>query len=174
MEWMPREQWVRTQPQALLAACVLVLDGDGRVLLLRYGAGQPGAGQWWLPGGMLDHGEDPWTAARREMREETGIELGPLPTLIGVDHRVDVLGTGPVLDCFFHGGALTDGAGTAVRLSHEHDRYGWFALSELPGLPLAARLPTLVALHAAATDGTVVCLREGSPWGAPAAPGARP
>ncbi|MFE1750543.1 NUDIX hydrolase [Streptomyces anandii] len=173
VEWLPREEWVRTQPQALLAACVVVLDGAGRVLLLRYGPGQPGAGQWWLPGGMLDHGEDPWTAARREMREETGIELGPLPRLIGVDHRVDVLGTGPVLDCFFHGGTLSAGVRPAVRLSPEHDRYGWFALTELSGTRLAAPLPTLTALHTAAVSGTVVCLREGVPWGDgdPARPG---
>ncbi len=174
VEWMPREEWVRTQPQALLAACVMVLDGEGRLLLLRYGPGQPSVGQWWLPGGMLDHGEDPWAAARREMREETGIELGPLPVLIGVDHRVDVLGTGPVLDCIFHGGTLPGGTRRAVRLSPEHDRYGWFALDELPGLSLAARLPTLTALHGAAVNGTVVCLREGVPWCGPTAPGGRP
>ncbi|MEU6477701.1 NUDIX hydrolase [Streptomyces sp. NPDC047017] len=161
---MPREQWVKTQPQALVAACVVVLDDDGRVLLLRYGPGQPGAGSWWLPGGMVDHGEDPWTAARRETREETGIELGPLPTLIGVDHRVDVLGTGPVLDCFFHGGTLQDGTRTAVRLSAEHDRFGWFDPAELPGTRLTAPLAALVALRQAALDGAVVCLRESLPW----------
>ncbi|PJM93491.1 NUDIX hydrolase [Streptomyces sp. CB01373] len=161
---MPREEWVRTQPQALLAACVVVLDGDGRVLLLRYGSGQPGAGSWWLPGGMLDHGEDPWTAARREMREETGLELGPVPRLIGVDHRVDVLGTGPVLDCFFYGGTLPGGADTAVRLSAEHDRHGWFAPADLPGARLVAGVQTLTALHEAALSASAVCLREGSPW----------
>ncbi|GAA1014556.1 NUDIX hydrolase [Streptomyces thermovulgaris] len=164
VEWMPREEWVRTQPQALLAACVVMLDGEGRLLLLRYGPGQPGAGQWWLPGGMLDHGEDPWTAARREMREETGIELGPVPVLIGVDHRADVLGTGPVLDCFFHGGTLADAARTTVRLSSEHDRYGWFAPADLLDLPLAAPVRTLTALHEAALRTTPVCLREGTPW----------
>lgn len=160
-EWIPREEWVRTQPQALLASCVVMLDDRDRMLLLRYGPGQPVAGTWWLPGGMLDHGEDPWAAARREMREETGIELGPSPVLIGIDHRVDVLGTGPVLDCFFHGGTLDEEA--RVRLSSEHDGHGLFAVDELAGTRLTARLPTLVALHTAALSGSVVYLREGEP-----------
>ncbi|MET8944399.1 NUDIX hydrolase [Streptomyces sp. NPDC004542] len=160
-EWMPREEWVRTQPQALLASCVVLLDDRDRMLLLRYGPGQPAAGTWWLPGGMVDHGEDPWAAARRETREETGIELGPSPVLIGIDHRVDVLGTGPVLDCFVHGGTLDDEA--LVRLSAEHDGHGLFTVDELAGTPLSARLTTLVALHTAALSRTVVCLREGEP-----------
>ncbi|MBP2055067.1 8-oxo-dGTP pyrophosphatase MutT (NUDIX family) [Streptomyces griseochromogenes] len=116
---------------------------------------------WWLPGGMLDHGEDPWTAARREVREETGIAIGPAPVLVGVDHRADVLGTGPVLDCFFHGGTLA--ADVRVRLSAEHDRHGLFPPDELAGLRLAARLSTLTALHAAVRNGTVAYLPEGLP-----------
>ncbi|MEU6551651.1 NUDIX hydrolase [Streptomyces sp. NPDC046915] len=159
--WIPREEWVKTQPQALLASCIVMMDARDRMLLLRYGPGQPTAGTWWLPGGMVDHGEDPWAAARREMLEETGIELGAIPTLIGVDHRVDVLGTGPVLDCYFHGGTLDDEA--RVRLSLEHDGYGLFAVDELAETPLTARLPTLIALRRATLSGTVVCLREGEP-----------
>ncbi|MFC9927419.1 NUDIX hydrolase [Streptomyces sp. NPDC127190] len=159
--WVPRAEWVKTQPQALLASCVLMLDGQSRVLLLRYGPGHPNAGRWWLPGGMLDHGEDPWTAARREMREETGVELGPAPQLLGIDHRVDVLGTGPVLDSFFHGGTLAEG--TRIRLSAEHDGHGLFTPSELVELPLVTRRSTLLALYEAALSGDVVYLSEGVP-----------
>lgn len=158
--WLPREEWVKTQPQALLASCVLVSDDAGRVLLLRYAPAQPAAGDWWLPGGMLDHGEDPATAARRELREEAGLEVGPC-RLIGVDHRVDVGGTGAVLDLYFHGGTLP--AGTPVRLSHEHDRYAFHHLADLGGLLTPAHLRTLTALHAAARSGVAVCLREGVP-----------
>lgn len=160
-EWVPRAEWIRTQPQALIAACVFMLDEHDRVLLLRYGPGQPWSGRWWLPGGMLDHGEDPRTAARREMLEETGITLGSEPRLIGIDHRADVLGTGPVLDCFFHGGLLT--GGTTVRLSEEHDRYALVPEAELTHTPLAASLRTLRALHAAAKSGSFAYLREGAP-----------
>ena len=35
------------------------------------------AGQYALPGGKLDPGEDALTAARRELREELGVEAGP-------------------------------------------------------------------------------------------------
>ncbi|MFJ3337922.1 hypothetical protein [Streptomyces sp. NPDC086766] len=92
-----------------------------------------------------------------------------MPLLIGGNHRVDVLGTGPVLDCFFHGGTLPGGtlpgaSGTAVRLGPEHDGHGGFDLADLPGTPLAASPPTLTVLRAAALDGTPVCLREGTAW----------
>jgi len=160
-EWLPREEWVKTQPQALMASCVLLLDGEGRVLLLRYGPGQPAAGDWWLPGGMLDHGEDPWTAARRELREEAGLGLPGGPRLIGIDHRADVQGTGPVLDCYFHGGTLAPGA--AVRLSDEHDRYAFHHLADLDDLLTPPHLRTLRALYEAAATGTTVCLKEGNP-----------
>lgn len=92
-------------------------------------------------------------------REETGLELGPVPRLVGVDHRADVLGTGPVLDCFFDGGILAEDAG--IRLSSEHDRHGLSTLDELTRTPLAARLPALTAVHAAAMTGTLAYLREG-------------
>ncbi|MFJ6743005.1 NUDIX hydrolase [Streptomyces sp. NPDC091279] len=156
--WLPREEWIKTLPQALLASCVLVRDARARVLLLRYGPGQQGSGTWWLPGGMLDAGEDPWAAARREMREETGLELGAERRFIGIAFRADVGGTGPVLDCFFDGGTVGEHA--PVRLSHEHDRHAFVALDELPGIPLTAPARTLEALYTAADTGTVAYLND--------------
>ncbi|MEU9052575.1 NUDIX hydrolase [Streptomyces sp. NPDC048384] len=170
--WVPREEWIKTQPQALIASCVMLLDSQGRILLVRYGPGQPMAGDWWLPGGMLDHGEDPCAAARRETYEEIGVELRSAPRLIGIDHRVDVCGTGPVLDCFFDGGTLAEG--TPIRLSPEHDQYAFVSLDELQDVQTAADVRTLTALHAAVTSGTAVCMREGEPVQELVGSGARP
>ncbi|MDG9711750.1 NUDIX hydrolase [Streptomyces sp. DH10] len=158
---LPRDEWVKTLPQSIVAACVLLLDAEDRMLLLRYAEGQPGAGLWGLPGGMLDHGEDPLGAACRELHEETGIVLDREPRFIGYDHRADVKGTGPVIDFFFHGGRLAPEQ--TVRRSGEHDQDGLFALSDLESTPLMPPLPALAALHTAALTGTVVCLREGLP-----------
>jgi ADP-ribose pyrophosphatase YjhB (NUDIX family) len=158
---LPRAEWVKTLPQTIVASCVLLLDADDRILLLRYAEGQPGVGLWGLPGGMLDRGEDPLGAAHRELQEETGIVLDREPRFIGYDHRADVKGTGPVLDFYFHGGRLAPGQ--TVRRSTEHDQDGLFALSDLDSTPLSTPLPALTALHTAALTGTVVCLREGLP-----------
>jgi 8-oxo-dGTP pyrophosphatase MutT (NUDIX family) len=56
---------------------VLLVDGADRVLLLRGSdPAAPGAGDWWFtPGGGLDPGESAEQGARRELREETGLDL---------------------------------------------------------------------------------------------------
>jgi len=62
------------------AARVLLLDPDGRVLLLRFVMPDTGFAWWATPGGGLDARETPDQAARREVFEETGLrdfELGP-------------------------------------------------------------------------------------------------
>ena len=57
------------------AVSVLVVE-EGRFVLCRRGGDNTlGAGGWCLPCGYVDHGEDFLTAARREVREETGLEV---------------------------------------------------------------------------------------------------
>jgi ADP-ribose pyrophosphatase YjhB (NUDIX family) len=51
-------------------------DEHGRVLLGRR-ACEPGEGLWDLPGGFLEEGEPPLQGLRREVLEETGLELEP-------------------------------------------------------------------------------------------------
>jgi 8-oxo-dGTP pyrophosphatase MutT (NUDIX family) len=50
----------------------VVLDPDGRVLLLRYDDPPPLGTHWLTPGGGIDPGETAREAALRELREETG------------------------------------------------------------------------------------------------------
>jgi 8-oxo-dGTP diphosphatase len=66
---------VKGKPQAqasVVAAGAVVLDGAGRVLLVRRGR-PPGQGDWTLPGGRLEAGETLDEAVTREVREETGV-----------------------------------------------------------------------------------------------------
>jgi len=49
---------------------------NGRVLLARR-AHPPFKGFWDIPGGFLDEGEDPLDGLRRELKEETGLDVEP-------------------------------------------------------------------------------------------------
>ncbi len=51
-----------------------------RVLLVRRG-GEPLKGEWSIPGGMLELGEELAEGTRRELKEETGLEVEPLEVL---------------------------------------------------------------------------------------------
>ena len=58
-----------------------------RVLLIRRGS-EPLKGEWSLPGGLLELGEELTSGVRRELREETGLEVEPLAIILPFDRIV--------------------------------------------------------------------------------------
>jgi ADP-ribose pyrophosphatase YjhB (NUDIX family) len=68
-------------------AAAIPRDAGGRIWLLRRTLHE-GAGRWTFPGGFVDLGESVEDAARREAREELGIEI-ELGELVGVYSRAD-------------------------------------------------------------------------------------
>ncbi len=109
---------------------------DGRIVLVR----RQDNGQWSLPGGIVDWGEDIPTSVKRELAEETGLDLVKIRRLVGVYssperdprfHSICVLveaeveGTMQVQDTLeisdiaaFLPSALPQG-----KLSHDHDQH---------------------------------------------------
>jgi 8-oxo-dGTP pyrophosphatase MutT (NUDIX family) len=90
-----------------LAAYAIVLRGD-EVLLTQLSERTGWPGEWTLPGGGIDHGEDPRNALLREVMEETG--------------QVATLGRVLDVHSYHHVGAGADGAPEdyqAVRLLFE-------------------------------------------------------
>lgn len=125
------------------AAYGLVTDPDDRVLLTLIAPGYPGAGQWHLPGGGTDHGEQPAAGLLRELVEETG-QLGRVVNLLEVSHRHDPAALGPegrpidwhVVRAVYR--VLVD-APTAVRVTERAgstEQAAWFDRAEADHLPL--------------------------------------
>lgn len=72
-------QLIGNRPLLICGAAIIVRDEQGRILLQK----SADFGHWAWPGGSMELGESLEETARREVREETGIEVGPL-TLVTV------------------------------------------------------------------------------------------
>ena len=83
------------RPLLLAGSGLILLDARGRILLQR----RQDDGTWGIPGGYLEIGETLEQAARREAREELGLELGELRffnVFAGPEHFHDYPGRGRV------------------------------------------------------------------------------
>ena len=121
-----------------VSAYAVCTDEAGRVLLARIAPGYTTTleGWWTLPGGGLEHGEEPSDGALRELQEETGL-IGEVIELLDVaswhslytnregqpeDHH----GVRILYRCRIVGGQLR------VEIGGSTDDCRWFAASDLP------------------------------------------
>jgi 8-oxo-dGTP diphosphatase len=76
-----------SQPSVVVAVAAVIWNARREVLLIRR-TKQPRKGQWSLPGGKVEFGESLAVALKREIREETGLEIEILG-LIDVAETID-------------------------------------------------------------------------------------
>jgi 8-oxo-dGTP pyrophosphatase MutT (NUDIX family) len=117
---------------AAYALCVT----DGRILLARWVG--PDGKRWTLPGGGIDHGEDPYEAVIREVDEETGYRI-EVRRLLGVHTVRRRHPRGPAAEVDFHGlrilyEAEVVGGELRFEVDGSTDRAQWFDLDEIAGL----------------------------------------
>lgn len=106
----------------------VIVEYDGRVLLQQR-AIDPRRGYWTFPGGFLEFGEMPEDGARRETKEEVGLDV-IIEALHGVYARPDV---GIVL-VVYRGTSESD---SAVVGDFESMAVQWYAPEEIPWAELA-------------------------------------
>ena len=114
LQWYSR---VTRQPRVR----VVIINEQNEVLLVRNWAGTPFLE---LPGGGIEHGEQPIDAARRELYEETGIKVDALTDIGKVTLRYDAL--------LFVGYARKDQLPVVKYNRWEIIEIGWYAPDDLP------------------------------------------
>jgi ADP-ribose pyrophosphatase YjhB (NUDIX family) len=121
----------------LRVAAYAVCIRDEQILLARWVAGD-GTRKWTLPGGGMDHGEDPLDTVVREVEEETGY-AAEMTALLGIDSMrrryprklgtfADFQGLRIVYEGRVTGGELRSETNGSTDLA------AWHALDVVPGL----------------------------------------
>jgi ADP-ribose pyrophosphatase YjhB (NUDIX family) len=109
-------------------ACAVCVDDERRILLVRR-AGEVFHRYWDLPGGFVDEDEHPLDTIRRELEEETGLEVEPLEFLgVWMDRYSEDESGESTLNLYWRARVL----GGEPRPADDVSELRWFAPNELP------------------------------------------
>ena len=156
---LPHDEYVASLPRNRMAVAALIRDAHDRALLV-----SPIYGDSWLvPGGVVDAGESPHAACRREVTEETGLSR-PAGRILAVDWTPQDPKWPEGVFFVYDGGKLSEADIASVVLQDgELDGFRFAAEDEIASLvnpPLARRIGSaFLALR----SGTVLSLEHGKP-----------
>lgn len=141
------------EPLRRIAAYAFCTDSTGRHLLVRASPRSGTPGVWSLPGGAVDHGENPNDTVVRETAAETGLSVSVtrlrdvLADMRALPHRGITLHTDRlVYEVSVRGGTLVD------RIGQPTDLCRWYTADEAKGLPLRPFTATALGLPADSVD----------------------
>ena len=108
-------------------ACDMILIENGKLLLIKR-AKEPFRGEWALPGGRIEDDESAEQCLKREMKEETGLDVEPV-RLVGVysDPKRDPRG-------IIAAAYLVKRVGGELKAGDDAGEAQWVGLSDIPPL----------------------------------------
>ena len=112
----------------------IVFQGD-RILLVKRGQ-EPGLGLWTIPGGAVDVGETVERAVKREIEEETGLQVEVLD-LVAVFERILPDPQGKILYHYVVLDYLCRVRGGLLKAASDADEAGFFSLNQMSDLKVA-------------------------------------
>lgn len=148
----PRDQHIQSNRYHIIPRTLVFVFHQNEVLLLKY---SPSKGNWSGRlnglGGHIERGEDPLTAARRELKEEAGMDMPDLRlcgTLI-----IDSPHASPGIGLYIYAGNIDQ---RIVPPTSPEGELRWIALDNLDDEPLMEDIPVLLdAAQDALTDQSV-------------------
>jgi 8-oxo-dGTP diphosphatase len=141
------------EPLRRIAAYAVLTDSNGQVLLVRASPRSGTPGVWSLPGGAVDHGEDPNHTVVRETAAETGLSVAVtglrdvLADMRALPHRGITIHTDRLIyEVSIRGGTLCDRVGQPTDLAR------WHTIEAAKGLPLRPFTAGALGLPADSVD----------------------
>jgi len=129
--------------QPLIGVGAIIIDG-GKVVLIKRGHA-PLAGEWSIPGGVLEVGETIREGVIREAREETGLLIEPLD-LLGVYDRLLRDDRGEVLYHYVLIDFLCRVTGGKLHAAGDADEAKWLTQEEAAALSLPGDTDEVIRL----------------------------
>lgn len=119
---------------------VVIVNDDNKILLLKRGDSSKiwMPNKWSLVGGGVDKNENPQNACKREIKEETGLDISTIVKTFTIERNLDSVEY--VFACRYNGDS------TDVILNYENTNYGWYSVDEMVYLDTVPHLIEYITL----------------------------